>query len=1310
MSSPDGINWTSRSSAADNSWTSVTYGDGLFVAVSNDGVGNRVMTSPDGVNWTSRVSAADNSWMSVVYGDGLFVAVSSDGTGNRVMTSPDGINWTSRTSATDNMWYSVTHGNGLFVAVSYDGNGDRVMTSPDGIDWTLGISAADNYWYSVTYGNGLFVAISYDGTDKDVMTSPDGFEWTLQNNESGHSFISITYGNGLFAAAAYDASGNDIMTSPDGINWTIQRTDAANALSGIAYGNGLFVGITSGGPVMTSSYSPAAYAPSIDSVSIKLDSAMVHFNQTLPLMASAVTNYEYSIDNGSNWIARSPASASSPIALGGLNPRSTYPVKIRAINNAGASCETSAVQIRLCTQTTTSTTTVTSRGLFGWNGKDYTATGTYKDSLVNAAGCDSIATLNLTIIPAITNETVRIGNQTWTTNNLAISHYKNGDLIPQVTDRAVWDTLTTGAWCWYNNDSVNYAKYGKLYNWYAVNDPRGFGLPNFRMPTALDYDTLRQTTDKLTEFSQPGINVWNQDVRATNISGFGAYPLGLRNGEPGGSTDFNPNGESVDKWTSTVYPFSADSAIQVQLSFDSVADSLQYNALIASKRMGLPVRLLGCNPTTSTTTVTSRGLYGWNGVDYTATGTYQKVLVNATGCDSIATLNLTILPAITTDTVRIGTQTWTTKNLDVVRYRNGDLIPQVTDSASWRNLTTGAWAWYNNDSVNYAHYGRLYNWYAVNDSRGLAPRGYHVPTGNEALILQYNFPTDGNALIAPGINIWDEPTSPGTNISGFSMIPAGARYGTSGSGPTDFGELKKMGAFWLADDYERSSPAILFQYQANDTADAFVGTGALFGKMFGFPVRLIKDPCSPTSSDTTVSACFSFSWNGQTLTSSGIYKDTLTNIGGCDSIATLNLTITPKPTWYKDADADGYGVGDSLIVCDQPTGYRLLKDMIAATGDCDDTNANIRPNSSTAATSILASSTAVTAGGNVTLTVNGGSLGASDSWKWYSGSCGGTAIGSGTSIVVSPSVTTTYYLRAEGCTNTSCVSVTITACGPTGVTASAANNTICAGTSTTLTVQGVLSGAASWKWYKNACGSEDSRSSNEGPIGSGSTLKVSPTATTTYYVRSEGGVCGKTICKSITITVNPKPAKPASVSVPSKICKQSTIQLTVGEVKSATSYKWTVPAGWSIVSGQGTRTVRIKVGKASANVNVAAVNSCGTSANYAKMITVGNCTSTSSAVLVTTAMKPVADEMVDVAASLQIQAYPNPSTNQFTVRNNNSYVIQLRMVHITGQVVDAFSQVQPGASVQFGAAYRPGIYLVEATGNGLKTTQKLIKQ
>ena len=124
-----GIDWTIRASAADNHWNSVTYGNGLFVAVSYTGSGNRVMTSPDGITWTIGVSAADNDWLSVTYGNGLFVAVADTGTNDRVMTSPDGITWTSRTNPVDNGWLSVIYGNGLFVAVAFTGTGNRVMTS-----------------------------------------------------------------------------------------------------------------------------------------------------------------------------------------------------------------------------------------------------------------------------------------------------------------------------------------------------------------------------------------------------------------------------------------------------------------------------------------------------------------------------------------------------------------------------------------------------------------------------------------------------------------------------------------------------------------------------------------------------------------------------------------------------------------------------------------------------------------------------------------------------------------------------------------------------------------------------------------------------------------------------------------------------------------------------------------------------------------------------------------------------------------------------------------------------------------------------
>ena len=118
-------------------WFSVTFGNGLFVAVGAgddlnedqpiNGERDRVMTSPDGVNWTAQVAAEQNFWGSVTFGNGLFVAVAGDGT-NRVMTSPDGINWTAQTAAEENPWVSVTFGNGLFVAVAFDGT-NQVMTA-----------------------------------------------------------------------------------------------------------------------------------------------------------------------------------------------------------------------------------------------------------------------------------------------------------------------------------------------------------------------------------------------------------------------------------------------------------------------------------------------------------------------------------------------------------------------------------------------------------------------------------------------------------------------------------------------------------------------------------------------------------------------------------------------------------------------------------------------------------------------------------------------------------------------------------------------------------------------------------------------------------------------------------------------------------------------------------------------------------------------------------------------------------------------------------------------------------------------------
>jgi hypothetical protein len=352
MTSPDGITWTARTSAANNSWWSVTYGNGLFVAVATSGTGNRVMTSPDGVTWTSRTSAANNEWRGVTYGNGLFVTVAGSGTGNRVMTSSDGITWTSRSSAADNLWQSVTYGNGLFVAVAQSGTGNNVMTSSDGITWTSRSSAADNLWQSVTYGNGLFVAVAQSGTGNRVMTSSDGITWTSRSSAADNLWQSVTYGNGLFVAVAQNpgrstppssGTGNRVMTSPDGITWTARNLAVNNDWKRITYGNGLFVAVANSGignRVMTSGYSVVADAPVISSAPVSQSEATVSFSQSTPALASAITNYRYSIDGGSSWRNLSPASTTSPITVSGLTDFSNQ-IQLQAINSVGNSCPAS---------------------------------------------------------------------------------------------------------------------------------------------------------------------------------------------------------------------------------------------------------------------------------------------------------------------------------------------------------------------------------------------------------------------------------------------------------------------------------------------------------------------------------------------------------------------------------------------------------------------------------------------------------------------------------------------------------------------------------------------------------------------------------------------------------------------------------------------------------------------------------------------------------------------------------------------------------------------------------------------------------
>lgn len=131
--------------------------------------------------------------------------------------------------------------------------------------------------------------------------------------------------------------------------------------------------------------------------------------------------------------------------------------------------------------------------------------------------------------------TIMIGTQIWMAENLRVTKYRNGNTIPNVTGAATWGALTTGAYCWYGNDATANAKYGALYNWHTVNDPRGLCPEGWRVPTDAEWTTITNwlggtnvAGGKLKAVS-PLWNDWNNpDSDATNLSGFSALPGGYR--------------------------------------------------------------------------------------------------------------------------------------------------------------------------------------------------------------------------------------------------------------------------------------------------------------------------------------------------------------------------------------------------------------------------------------------------------------------------------------------------------------------------------------------------------------------------------------------------------------------------------------------------------------------------------------------------------------------------------------------------------------------------------------------------------------
>ncbi len=186
--------------------------------------------------------------------------------------------------------------------------------------------------------------------------------------------------------------------------------------------------------------------------------------------------------------------------------------------------------------------------------------------------------------------------------------------------------------------------------------------------------------------------------------------------------------------------------------------------------------------------------------------------------------------------VTIGFQCWTKENLKVSRYRNGEIIPVITQSLAWKTLTTGSRCWYDNDSAKYEKpYGKLYNGYTVSDSRGLCPSGWHVPREDEWSVL-LDFLGGGTIasgkMISTGTTYWNSPNTDATNESGFSALPGGQLW-SDGS----FSQIGITGNFFDAEEsiyYDRI-------YALNNYDFRYVTRSTYTQKPLGASVRCLRD-------------------------------------------------------------------------------------------------------------------------------------------------------------------------------------------------------------------------------------------------------------------------------------------------------------------------------------------------------------------------------------------------------------------------------------------------------------------------------------
>ncbi len=279
---------------------------------------------------------------------------------------------------------------------------------------------------------------------------------------------------------------------------------------------------------------------------------------------------------------------------------------------------------------------------------------------------------------------------------------------------------------------------------------------------------------------------WDNNGNGDNTSGFSAIPTGLCD-EFGW---FSKSGKYAYLWTSKHYQYDGIHC-RLLLFGDSEVARIEYN-----KNYGLSCRCLKDDSIIIPTNTEA------------SSAKLEKVA-----------------------NVTIGNQIWMYKNLNTNFFRNGDTIPEVINNADWLKAAKAhkpAWCYYENDSSKGKIYGKIYNWYAVNDKRGLAPHGWHIPSDGEwTALINY---LGGSKAAGEKLKNATGWKNNGNNNSGFSALPGGTRF-IMGS----FSHIDDLSLFWSSWELQEQAKYICIY---NNSSEVY---STLNPKGCGFYVRCVKD-------------------------------------------------------------------------------------------------------------------------------------------------------------------------------------------------------------------------------------------------------------------------------------------------------------------------------------------------------------------------------------------------------------------------------------------------------------------------------------